>query len=129
MVDGITGEVFVFEDSQIRMQLQFNKPIADLQLVWHNWQPLPARTAGSGEEMTPGENNQLLPEELAAAAAGQPMAETPQQASAEPAVPKLQWSPDRLQAELTFAVSGADASNSRLSMMSVCPSANQPTDD
>jgi len=106
MVDGITGEVFVFEDSQIRMQLQFNKPIADLQLVWHNWQPLPARTAGSGEEMTPGENNQLLPEELAAAAAGQPMAETPQQASAEPAVPKLQWSPDRLQAELTFAVSG-----------------------
>ena len=106
IVDGITGEIFVFESSRIQMLLQFSKPIADLQLVWQNWQPLPAHTAGTGEEMTPGENRQLLPEELAAAAAGQPMAEASRQATADPAIPEIQWSPDRLQAELTFSVTG-----------------------
>lgn len=107
LVDGITGETFVFAGSHIRMLLQFSKPITDLQLVWQNWNPLPAQTADSGEEMTPGENNQLLPEELAAAAAGQPMAQAPaRQAAAEPTVPAIVWSPDRMQAELTFTVTG-----------------------
>lgn len=105
LVDGITGETFVFEGSQVRIQLQFSKPVADLQLVWHDWKPLPARTANSGEEMSPGENSELLPEELAAAAAGQQMAGAAQSV-ADAVVPQLEWSADRLQADLQFTVSG-----------------------
>ncbi len=65
--DGIVGVVEVFERSELEIVLQFNKPVQQVQLVWHNWQPISSQIAEDefpedqpGEDVFPLVSNPLL---------------------------------------------------------------------
>lgn len=67
--DGVVGDIPVFERSQIEIRLNFNKPVKSVRIDWKDWSPMEsAAPINAGEELVAGENQALLPEELAAAA-------------------------------------------------------------
>ncbi|MGV2340229.1 MAG UNVERIFIED_CONTAM: hypothetical protein LVR18_41645 [Planctomycetaceae bacterium] len=137
VVDGVVGDISVFERSDIQIQLGFSKPVQQLQLEWIDWEPLtsspaaaPATTLADGTRTpdtspssadpanpaNPGTSN-LLPEELAAAAAGTAMAGAPETspiaatqpspADPKPVLPEIAFTPDRLTALLRFSALGS----------------------
>jgi hypothetical protein len=100
--DGIVGDISVFERSQIEMVLQFNKPVQTVRIEWKNWTPIESTSsARSGEEMTAGENQNPLPEEIAAAALAPVPGKTP-----EPPMSPTEISPDGLAAIFRFEALG-----------------------
>jgi hypothetical protein len=67
--DGVVGDITVFERSAIEMTLTFNKPVERVNIQWKNWNPIEIRqNPASLEELIPGQNEGLLPEEIAAGA-------------------------------------------------------------
>ncbi|MEN9556633.1 MAG: hypothetical protein RLZZ232_2919 [Planctomycetota bacterium] len=108
-VDGALGEMFVFEQSDLELQLKFSKPVATVQMVWKDYQPIRRLPAASGEEMVPGENGTLLPEEIAAAASGVAMEGSARTDEQQPPQAEIVLSEDRTAAAIRLQAMGSGA--------------------
>ena len=106
-VDGVVGEILVFERSALEIQLSFSKPIRTVELAWQNYQPIRESAAVTGEEMVPGENGSLLPEEIAAAASGVRMGAQRDRADDQPPTADIVLSPDGLAALIRMQATGS----------------------
>jgi hypothetical protein len=102
--DGVVGDIPVFERSAIDVVLTLNKPVRNLELGWKHWQPIDVSSpADISSLLLPGQEQQLVPEDLAAAAISQPMVRP----TDEPPVVTPQFSADGLTAVFHFEAMGS----------------------
>lgn len=106
-VDGVVGEIIVFERSDLEIQLSFSKPVRKVEMTWRNYQPIRETVIVTGEEMVPGENGTLLPEEIAAAASGVKMGDQPDPFDDQPPTAEIVLSPDGSAALIRMQATGS----------------------
>ncbi len=107
-IDGVLGDIHVFERSKVVVQLTFNKPVKPATLTWKDWTPLPVPQAATQEEGVVS-GKELLPEEIAAQAAGARMEGSKAAKEDAPVVPVVAMSPDRMSAVMEFDALGSGA--------------------
>jgi hypothetical protein len=102
--DGVVGDIPVFERSAIDIVLTLNKPVRSLELGWKHWKPIDISSSDNTSTLLlPGQEQQLLPEDLAATVISLPVARPP----GGPPVVTPQISADGLTAVFHFEAMGS----------------------
>ena len=124
--NGVVGELRIFERSRIEIQLRFNQAVDTFLLKWSEWKPLPSVATNDKDRFLKDQEEGLLPEEIAALAAGEAMAEELERESLSPADLTTTVAPDRLSASVAFTATGSGRMEFLLTDNSGLANQNEP---
>ncbi len=105
--EGVTGEISVFERSDVQIRLQFSQPVETCLIRWIDWTPLNSVSATDSVSPLRMEEEGLLSEEIAALAAGAEMATEQRATATAPADLQVIPAADKASAVIRFTATGS----------------------